>query len=321
MDEGALFIVSTPIGNLEDITLRALRVLRECDLVAAEDTRHSRILLDRHGIDRPLTSLHEHNEEAKIPSVLAAIRGGKKIALITDAGTPVMSDPGYRLIRAAREAGLKVEVIPGASAILAAVAGAGLAAEAFAFVGFPPRKPGERERWAKRVLAMPTAIVFFESPHRVVATLRTLAEISPTREAAVARELTKKHEEFVRDTIEGLVERLAARDEIRGEVTVVLEIPGTARVALPRPLDDEITALVDDDGERTERSGPTEDPEEHTALADVPDYSEERTVDVEAEIARLKAEGHKDKEIAKEIGRLTGRPAREIYADLVARKT
>lgn len=223
---GKLSVVATPIGNLEDVTLRALRVLKEADLVAAEDTRHTRVLLERHGIDRPLLSLHEHNEDERIASVLSRVRGGARVALVSDAGTPTVNDPGFRLIRAAREEGLAVEVIPGPSAVMAAVAGAGLPAASFAFLGFPPRKAGELARWAKDALALPTAVVFFESPRRVLDSLAALAAIEPGRPAAVCRELTKRHEEFLRGDLVTVHAALAAREEILGEVTVVLAEPG-----------------------------------------------------------------------------------------------
>lgn len=222
---GKLSVVATPIGNLEDVTLRALRVLREADVIAAEDTRHTRGLLDRHGIDRPMTSLHEHNEDEKSPALLARIASGEKVALVTDAGTPAVSDPGFRFIRAARDRGLPVEILPGASAVMVAVAGAGLPVERFAFLGFPPRKGGELARWAKETLSLPLSVVFFESPRRVVDTLTTLAALDPSRPACVCRELTKMHEEFLRQPLEELAQTLAARPEVLGEVTVVLGPP------------------------------------------------------------------------------------------------
>ena len=274
---GRLFVVSTPIGNLEDVTLRALRVLREADVLAAEDTRHTRVLLERHGIDRPLLSLHEHNEEARIADVLARVRAGSRVALVSDAGTPVVSDPGFRVIRAAREEGLPVEVVPGPSAVTAAVAGAGLPAESFAFVGFPPRKAGELARWAKETLALPVAAVFFESPRRLVATLEALAAVEPDRPACVCRELTKLHEEFVREPLGALASEMAAREEIRGEVTVLVAAPGARPAAEP-------------------------------------------AFDAEAEVARLRAEGKGDKEIAKAVAKATGRKASDVYAELVRGK-
>lgn len=272
---GRLSVVATPIGNLEDVTLRALRVLREADLIAAEDTRHTRVLLQRHGIDRPLLSLHEHNEDERIDSVLARVRDGAKVALVSDAGTPTVNDPGFRLVRAARDAGLPVEVIPGPSAVMAAVAGAGLPAASFAFLGFPPRKAGELARWAKDALALPTAVVFFESPRRVLDSLAALAAIEPARPASVCRELTKRHEEFVRGDLASVHGELSAREEILGEITVLLAEPG-------------------------ERAAPA--------------------FDEAAEIARLRADGKGDKEIAKAIAKATGRKSSDVYAVLVREK-
>lgn len=247
---GKLSIVATPIGNLEDITLRALRVLREADVIAAEDTRHTRGLLDRHGIDRPMTSLHEHNEDEKAAALLGRVAAGDKVALVTDAGTPAVSDPGFRLIRAARDQGLPVEVIPGPSAVMVAVAGAGLPAETFAFLGFPPRKGGELARWAKATLSLPLSVVFFESPRRIVDTLTTLANLDPSRPACVCRELTKRHEEFLRLPLEELAKSLAERPEVLGEVTVILGPPLA-------PLVDEIPFDVDAEIARLEGEGKT----------------------------------------------------------------
>lgn len=323
--EGTLFVVSTPIGNLEDVTFRAIRILREADLIAAEDTRVTKVLLARYDIERPLVSVHEHNEAAKVESLLADLRAGKKIALVTDAGTPVLSDPGFRLVRAAREAGAHVEVIPGPSAITAAVAGAGLPAEGFAFVGFPPRRGAERERWARRALALPTAVVFFESPHRVVDTLADLAAIAPAREAAVCRELTKMHEEFVRAPLASLAREMAERDRVRGEVTVVIASPGGAGLATTRPdREGTVRLQMTEDDERTLPTGEDDEDEPPDTISGVGagalESTEERTIDLDAEAARLRATGLKDKEIAKELARLTGRPARDHYAELVKKK-
>ncbi len=219
---GTLFVVPTPIGNLEDVTLRALRVLRDVDRIAAEDTRHTKVLLRHHGIDRPMTSLHEHNEAAKTPSLLASLRAGRSIALVTDAGTPGVSDPGYRLIAAAREAEIPVEVLPGPSAVTTALVASGLPTDRFLFVGFPPRKPGARARWAGEVLRSGATIVLFESPRRLVETLGAIAAVAPDRPTAVCRELTKRHEEVVRGPAASVRETFAARPEVLGEVAVVL---------------------------------------------------------------------------------------------------
>lgn len=228
---GTLHIVATPIGNLEDVTLRALRVLAEADLVLAEDTRHTRILLDRHGIAARPLSLHSHNEAARIERVLAALSEGRSVALVSDAGTPLVSDPGERLVAAAIEAGHAVSPIPGASAVPAALSASGLPASPFTFLGFLPRKAGERRALLARLRGAPETLVFFESPRRLPATLAHLAEGLGDRPACVARELTKLHEELARGSLAELAARFA--DGARGEVTVVV---AGAEAADERPL-------------------------------------------------------------------------------------
>jgi 16S rRNA (cytidine1402-2'-O)-methyltransferase len=239
--DGLLQIVGTPIGNLEDITLRALEALKSADVVLAEDTRHSKILLDRFGISKPMLSVHEHNEAARIGHLLDEIRAGKRLALVSDAGMPSVSDPGFQLVRAAREAGLPVEVVPGPSAVLTALIASGLPTDAFTFLGFPPRKPAERARWSASALARAETVIFFESPHRLVDTLEALAAVDSGRQAAVCREMTKKFEEIKRGELTALAENFAGREEIKGELTVVLA-PGTvlavqAAVDVPREIE------------------------------------------------------------------------------------
>ena len=219
---GTLHVVATPIGNLEDITLRALRVLREADLVFAEDTRRTRILLDHHGIAAKPVSLHAHNEAARLGRALEALEGEGVVVLVSDAGTPLLSDPGERLVGAAAEAGHRVEPVPGASAVLAALAGAGVRAQPFTFLGFLPRKLGARRTRIEAFLKRPETLVVFESPRRVASTLSELAEwLGGERRACVARELTKVHEEFARGTLAELAKKFA--DGARGEVTLVVE--------------------------------------------------------------------------------------------------
>jgi 16S rRNA (cytidine1402-2'-O)-methyltransferase len=219
---GKLYVVATPIGNLEDVTLRALRVLGEAELVLAEDTRRTRILLERHGIAARSRSLHAHNEAARAGEALAALAAGRRVALVSDAGTPLVSDPGGRLVARALAAGHEVVPVPGASAALAALVASGLAADAFTCVGFLPRKSGERAARLAALAARPETLVLFESPRRLGATLVELAQVfGGERRACVSRELTKLHEENVRGTLGELARRFA--DGARGEVTLVVE--------------------------------------------------------------------------------------------------
>jgi len=220
---GRLVVCPTPIGNLEDITLRVLSVLREADVVACEDTRRTRVLLDRYGVNATLVSYHEHNERQRSAELVRRMGAGETVALVSDAGMPLVSDPGYVLVQACVAAGLAVEVLPGPSAAIAALVASGLAAETWRFVGFLPRKKGE----LAAVFAAPETVVAFESPHRVAASLAALAAIDPGREVALCRELTKIHEEVVRGTAAELAERYAA-NEPRGEI--VLVVAGAAAV-------------------------------------------------------------------------------------------
>jgi 16S rRNA (cytidine1402-2'-O)-methyltransferase len=217
---GTLSVVSTPIGNLEDVTLRALRVLREADLIAAEDTRHTAKLLHHYGISTPTLSLHEHNEWRRTPDVLARLEAGEHVALVTDAGTPILSDPGLHLVRATLDRGFRVVPIPGPSAVMAAVAGSGAVSDRFTFLGFSPRKKSERRAWLERLRDEEGALVMFEAPHRVVSMLEDVLDILGDRELIVCRELTKVHEEFVRTTVAGAVAALGSKDKI-GELTLV----------------------------------------------------------------------------------------------------
>jgi 16S rRNA (cytidine1402-2'-O)-methyltransferase len=219
---GTLHVVATPIGNLEDVTLRALRVLREADVVLAEDTRHTRILLDRHGIAaNRLVSLHAHNEAARCARVLEALDAGGQVALCSDAGTPLLSDPGARVVAAALAAGHTVSPVPGPTAIAAALSAAGLDAARFSFAGFLPRRTKERRALLAELAPRADALVFFESPRRIGETLRELADVLGDRRACVARELTKLHEELARGTLSELAARFA--DGARGEITLIVE--------------------------------------------------------------------------------------------------
>jgi 16S rRNA (cytidine1402-2'-O)-methyltransferase len=245
---GTLFVVATPIGNLEDITVRALRVLRDVAIIAAEDTRRTAHLLARHAIATPTTSLHEHNETGKAAAIVDRLRRGDDVALVSDAGTPTVSDPGSRLIRAAVDAGIRVEPIPGPSAVLAALTASGFETDSFTFLGFPPTKANDRNVWFDRVLAIGGLVIFFEAPHRIIATLTDLRRLVGDCDVAIGRELTKAHEEMVRGHISHIIERLI---EPRGEFTVVARIPKQ-----PGPTA-EATDIVAEFGEMTASPGIT----------------------------------------------------------------
>lgn len=271
---GVLYLVSTPIGNLEDITLRALRVLREVRLIAAEDTRHTGRLLAHHGIDTPTLSYHEHNKGARIERVLAALDEGD-VALVSDAGTPALSDPGYELVRAVQARGGAVVPVPGASALLAAVVASGLVPGPFTYVGFPPRAAGERRAFFARLALSAIPSVLYEAPHRLLATLEELraacGERGGEREVAVARELTKRFEEIRREPLADAITHFRAHAP-RGEFVLIL-------AGAP---------------EGDERAGDAADAEEV--------------------LRRLLAAGTPPATAAKEAARLTGRPRAELYA-------
>jgi 16S rRNA (cytidine1402-2'-O)-methyltransferase len=221
-----LAVCATPIGNLDDVTLRVLAELRAADLVLAEDTRHTRKLLDRHEIHARLLSYHAHNEAARVAELLPRLEAGQRIALVSDAGLPGVSDPGARIVRAALDAGIAVTVLPGPSAVETALVASGLVGERYAFVGFLPRRRRELERVWGELAASPWTVVAFESPARLPATLASLALAAPGREAAVCRELTKRFEEVVRGPVEELAARFA--EAPRGEITLVIG-PSPAR--------------------------------------------------------------------------------------------
>jgi 16S rRNA (cytidine1402-2'-O)-methyltransferase len=230
-----LYLVATPIGNLADISLRALAVLARADLIAAEDTRHSRKLLSHFGLRGELTPYHEHNAARERPRLLARIRAGFSVALISDAGTPLISDPGYKLVREALEAGLTVTSVPGASAALAALTSAGLPTDTFLFAGFLPPKGGQRRKRLEELKPVPATLIFYETASRLAATLADMAGIYGGRKAAVAKELTKLHESLIRGTPAELAAAIDSSTELKGEFVVL--------VGPPRP--DE--GLVDDD--------------------------------------------------------------------------
>jgi 16S rRNA (cytidine1402-2'-O)-methyltransferase len=233
---GTLHVVATPIGNLEDMTLRGLRVLREVDLVACEDTRRTGVLLRAHGIRTALTSYFEHNERWKGARILEALRSGRSVALVSDAGTPGISDPGYRLVREAREEGLPVVPVPGPSAATAALSVSGLPTDRFLFVGFLPARPGPRRRALAELADARPTLVAYESPVRVLASLQAMAEILGDREAFLCREATKVHEEYLRGRLLDIRERLAHRNAVRGEIVLVVAgAEGDSKVAAEEP--------------------------------------------------------------------------------------
>jgi 16S rRNA (cytidine1402-2'-O)-methyltransferase len=247
---GTLFVVATPIGNLEDITARALRVLREVALIAAEDTRRTAHLLARYGITTPTTSLREHNEARASPALVARLQRGESIALVSDAGTPTISDPGQRLIRDAFDAGIRVEPIPGPSAMLAALSASGLPSDRFTFLAFPPTRPADRKRWFEIARSTGHTIVFFEAPHRIRSTLEELYRTVGDCPVAVGRELTKAHEQLVKGPISEVL-KLAL--PARGEYTIVADIG--QMIDIVRPLTPGADSMWREFCELTENNG------------------------------------------------------------------
>lgn len=235
---GRLSVVPTPLGNPDDITLRAVKTLAAADLVAAEDTRVAAELLRHHGLHRPLLSCHDHNEGDRAEGIVARIQGGAHVALVSDAGTPLVNDPGFRIVRACIEAGIEVEVLPGPCAAITALVGAGLPVDRFLYAGFLPRDDGPREAVFDELGSVSATLVFYESPLRLADTLRGLARKWPTRRVCVARNLTKAHEQWIRGTASEALDVLG--DETRGEV-VLLVGPGE----VPRPAAADIDAAID----------------------------------------------------------------------------
>jgi 16S rRNA (cytidine1402-2'-O)-methyltransferase len=233
VDEGRLVLVATPIGNLEDLSPRAARALAEADLIAAEDTRRTRVLLDHLGLRAPMTSLHEHNEDRRAGPLLDRVEAGAVVAVVTDAGTPGLADPGFVLVRAAHERGLRVEAIPGPAAAIQALVLSGLPMDRFVFEGFLPRRAGPRARRLGELAAEQRTLVFYVAPHRAAEDLRAMTEAFGDRDAALARELTKLHEEVWRGRLPVLAERAAGG--VRGEVTVV--VAGAAPGDSPDPAE------------------------------------------------------------------------------------
>ena len=219
---GTLFVVATPIGHMEDITLRAIRTLKEVDLIAAEDTRQTRKLLTRYEVSTPLLSYHDHNKEKRTPALLEKLKAGHPVALVTDAGTPSISDPGHYLVRAAIRAAIPVVPIPGASALIAALSVSGLPTDRFVFVGFVPRKPAKRKQFLERLKGEPRTLIFYESPKRLLGLMQEIMNLMGDRNAVLARELTKIHEEILRGPLRNILKELADRPFLKGECTLLV---------------------------------------------------------------------------------------------------
>jgi 16S rRNA (cytidine1402-2'-O)-methyltransferase len=241
---GLLYVVSTPIGNLEDITYRAVRLLKEADWIACEDTRTTRRLLERYEITTRTISYHEHNETERAAELIGLIERGETGALVSDAGTPLLSDPGYRIVRAAAEAGIRVEALPGASAVLAALVVSGLPTDQFRFGGFLPAKQGQRRHVLESVFDETATVIFYEAPHRIVEALEDIVFVMRDRYIAVARELTKLHEEVLRGTAAEIARSLEARDAIRGEFVILIGKSLTPAGDSEVPIEEVIEALI-----------------------------------------------------------------------------
>lgn len=240
-----LYIVATPVGNLEDMTYRAVRILGQVDLIAAEDTRHSLKLLNHFNIAKPLTSYFDHNQQFKGERILNTLRQGKSVALISDAGTPCVSDPGYHLVRDAVAEGITVVPIPGSCAAITALSASGLPSDSFTFAGFPPARQGKRRTFLTNLAGLPGTILLYEAPHRLEACLRDMLEVLGERQIVVARELTKIYEEFIRGTVSQVMAQVA-QAKVRGEV-VILVAPGETIAEAGEPLDRILRRLLDDE--------------------------------------------------------------------------
>jgi 16S rRNA (cytidine1402-2'-O)-methyltransferase len=240
---GRLYVVATPIGNLADITLRAIRVLGEVDVIAAEDTRTTRKLLAHHGIRTPLVSYHEHNEAVRTPELLGRLEDGETVALVSEAGTPSISDPGYRLVEACIAAKVPVEPVPGPSAILAAIVVSGLPSDAFVFDGFLPRRGAERRRRLEDLATEPRTIVVFEAPHRLDACLQDMVAVLGDRRAALCRELTKVHEEVRRSSLAKLAASIQ-RTPVKGELVLVIEGAMAGRADVGAAVDEALSRVA-----------------------------------------------------------------------------
>lgn len=241
---GTLYIVSTPIGNLEDITLRALKVMNTADIIAAEDTRHTLRLLKAHGIDSQLVSYHEHNEKKRAPELIQRLERGQSVALVTNAGTPLVSDPGYRLVCTALEEDIAVIPVPGACAAITALSASGLPTDSFTFVGFPARKKAKRLQQLRELAHEPRPLIFYQSPHRIIGFLQEMGEILGDRRAVLARELTKIHEEFLRGTICQIGALLNQRETVKGECTLIVTGAAGEKTRPVQELESAITHML-----------------------------------------------------------------------------
>jgi 16S rRNA (cytidine1402-2'-O)-methyltransferase len=241
---GLLYVVATPIGNLEDITLRALRILKEVDLIAAEDTRHTQILLNHYDIHTPLTSYHEHNERTKAQPLVERLVRGENVALLCDAGTPAIADPGYRLVIEATRAGVRVIPLPGASALAAVLSASGLPTDRFVFEGFLPAKKQERKTKLQALRNESRTLVFYEAPHRLMESLQDLQQILGDREIVVAREVSKVYEEFLRGTLDKIIAQLAEQT-VKGEITLVVRGSTNESSVSEKELEAEIQQLAE----------------------------------------------------------------------------
>lgn len=278
---GTLYIVSTPIGNLEDITPRALRILREVDVIACEDTRHTRKLLNHFGIEQKTVSYHEHNETDRAAELGELMAAGKNVALVSDAGTPLISDPGFRLVNEAIKNGLEVVVVPGLTAFAAALSGSGLPSDQFFFAGFLPARTSARRTKLEELNSLPATLIFYEAPHRIAATLRDAQIVLGNRRAVVARELTKMHEEFLRGTLNELAATLADANKARGEMVLMIE-------------------------------GASQNAPAHLQAAPVSTFSQR--------MAQLQAEGLEEKAALKKAARELGLKRDEAYRLMLAQK-
>lgn len=244
---GILYVVATPIGNREDITLRALRILEAVDIVAAEDTRVARRLLSHHQINKPMISYHEHNEDERAPQLIHRLTQGESMALVSNAGTPSVSDPGYRLIKAAVAENIRVVPIPGVSAAISALSASGLPTDRFVFVGFLPKKPGKRKKELSDLATEKGTILFYESPKRIVDLIKALIPLFGDRYSVLSREMTKPHEEFIRGQLSDIMYDLSQRPAVKGECTLLVSGAENAETVSIDAIADELRALIIED--------------------------------------------------------------------------